>query len=147
LPLYLNGFSGLGSPWWLPDVESGFAGKDALTATDEEKIAAVMESIVFLLAVNMEAMRALLGPPNHFLVTGGLGSVDSLLQTLANIGGVPVERARSTEATARGLAYLLAGMPDVWPAPNIEHGFAPLDDPGLSERFSSWRKLMPATGE
>jgi glycerol kinase len=141
--LFLNAVSGLGSPWWLADVQSRFADGDAAAASDADKVAAVLESIVFLMATNLAAMSATQGIPERLLVTGGLGAVDPLLQRLANLSQMPVERAKSIEATARGLACLLAGVPDNWPCARIDEAFLPQTDAGLLARFRRWRKLMP----
>lgn len=141
--LFLNAVSGLGSPWWLADVQSRFADGDAAAASDADKVAAVLESIVFLMATNLAAMSATQGIPERLLVTGGLGAVDPLLQRLANLSQMPVERAKSIEATARGLACLLAGVPDNWPCAGIDEAFLPQTDAGLLARFRRWRQLMP----
>jgi glycerol kinase len=65
------------------------------------------------------------------------------LQRLANLSQMPVERAKSIEATARGLACLLAGVPDNWPCAGIDEAFLPQTDAGLLARFRRWRQLMP----
>ncbi len=141
--VFLNGVSGLGSPWWRADFASEFAGANAKQASAEEKIAAVMESVVFMLAVNVQHMSELLGEPKQLVLTGGLGSVDPLAQKLANLTGLPVERARTAEATSRGLACLLAGLPESWPKPAIERKFLPCEDAELRARFKFWSGLMP----
>jgi glycerol kinase len=143
---FLNAVSGLGSPWWLADAQSQFIftdGSAASGASGPEKIAAVMESIVFLLATNLMAMNALAVRPQRLLVTGGLGAVDALLQRLANVSGMAVERAQNSEATARGLGCLLAGIPDNWPAEVIDRAFLPQADVELQARFRRWQDLMP----
>ena len=91
----------------------------------------------------LAAMTALQGKPERLLVTGGLGAVDPLLQRLANVSGLHVERAQSSEATARGLACLLAGVPDNWPDAKIERAFRPKVDADLMARFERWKQLMP----
>ena len=144
--LFLNTVSGLGSPWWRTDVQPRFVqmnGSDVSAASAADKIAAVLESIVFLMAVNLTAMETLQGKPERLLVTGGLGGVDPLLQRLANVSAMPVERAHSSEATARGLACLLAGVPDNWPDAKIERAFQPKVDVDLMARFERWKQLMP----
>ncbi len=140
---FVNAIAGIGSPWWLAAAESHFAGAGVAPATPEAKLAAVMESIVFLLIVNLTAMNGMLGAPHRLLVTGGLSAVDPLLQRLANLAQLPVERAVSKEATASGMACLMAGIPAEWPAAAIEQEFAPARDAGLLQRFTQWRELMP----
>jgi glycerol kinase len=142
--LFVNAISGLGSPWWLASAESHFAGSAADTAQPCEKLAAVMESIVFLLMTNLEIMNQLCGKPGRLLATGGLSAVDPLLQCLANLSQWPVERAVSREATACGLACLLAGVPTDWPGATIERVFSPAEDVGLLRRYRQWQELMPS---
>ena len=141
--VFLNGVSGLGSPWWQADFKSEFAGALLETASVEEKIAAVMESVVFMLAVNIKVMNGQLGEPQRVLLTGGLGSVDPLAQKLASLTGLPVERTLTSEATSRGLACLLAGFPESWPRPVVEQQFSPREDSGLQSRFRFWLQCMP----
>jgi glycerol kinase len=140
LPLFVNGVSGLGSPWWLAAVRSRFVGN----GSTEQKIAAVTESIAFLIAVNLQAMSERAGEPERLIVTGGLGSVDPLLQRIANLTGLVVTRAQVTEATARGLAFLLAGQPDTWPSVRVDSEFQPHEDVALQTRFIRWSEEMPA---
>ena len=141
--LFLNAVSGLGSPWWRADIEARFAGGTAETATVAEKVAAVMESIVFLLVANLIELNRLNDAPGRLLVTGGLAALDPLLQRLANLAQRPVERAAIQEATARGLACLLADMPANWPDAEVEKRFVPVADPALLLRYQQWLKLMP----
>jgi glycerol kinase len=141
--MYLNAVSGLGSPWWLADMPSRFEGSAAGTADVGERIAAVLESIAFLLVTNLDAMRAVVGEPKRLLATGGLAAVDPLLGRIASLAQLPVERTATAEATARGLACLLAGLPADWPAASIEHSFMPVADAALVGRYRRWLELMP----
>ena len=50
IPIFLNGHSGLGAPWWIDRFPSLYS--DA--ATTGLQLCAVMESIVFMLAQNLE---------------------------------------------------------------------------------------------
>ena len=140
--LFLNTVSGLGSPWWLAEPAPRFEPAKPRPAADDA-IAAVLESVAFLLAVNLECMRERLGSPTHIVATGGLARVDPLLQALADLAGVTVRRAVSREATARGLAFLLAGGPASWPATVTEQEFVPGPERALHTRYRRWRSLMP----
>lgn len=138
-PLYLNTVAGLGSPWWRSDIQPRLSGE----GTDAEVMAAVLESIVFLLAVNLEFMQDRLGRPEGLVVTGGLAAVAPLLQRLADISGLTVSRSDMREGTALGLACLLAGMPDDWPSFRIDAIFRPRKNAALLQRFRRWRAVMP----
>ncbi len=140
-PLFLNGVAGLGSPWWLSDAGARFAEPVADAAA---AVAGVLESIVFLLAVNVQELQLLAAPARRIVVTGGLAVVDPLLQRLADLTGIAVERAAVREATATGLGFLLAGLPDDWPGVAPERRFVPAANPALQQRFARWQALMPA---
>ena len=129
-PLYLNGVAGLGSPWWRPDFQSRFVGD----GEPWQKIVAVVESIVFLLAVNLEE----LGPVDRVVISGGLSALDGLCSRLADVAGVAVERPTMQEATARGLAWLVALRPDNWDEPGPTTTFAPASNPPLLTRYRRW---------
>ena len=139
LPLFLNRVAGLGSPWWQANQQSEFLG----TGNREQKIAAVIESVAFLITVNLQAMQQAAGESQTILVTGGLGAVDPLLQRIADLTSMQIKRPRVKEATARGLAFLLAGLPEEWPAPQITAEFSPQQNTQLQERFRIWLQAMP----
>jgi len=134
-PLYLNGVGGLGSPWWKPDFESRFIGP----GEPSQKVVAVVESIVFMLAVNIEMIGA-----DAVTVSGGLARLDGLCSRLADVTGLVVERPVVHEATARGLAWLVAGRPAGWRDPGEPTMFEPTANPALKSRFARWREAMPA---
>ena len=48
----------------------------------------------------------------------------------------------SSEASARGIAYLAAGRPAGWNTAAPEEVFAPEPDPALRERYRRWLDLM-----
>ena len=134
-PLYLNGVGGLGSPWWKPDFESRFIGR----GEPWQKAVAVVESIVFMLAVNIDLIGA-----DSVTVSGGLSQLDGLCSRLADVTGLVVERPVVHEATARGLAWLVAGRPAGWRDPGKPTLFQPRANPALKSRFARWREAMPA---
>jgi glycerol kinase len=137
-PLFLNGVSGLGSPWWIPDFDSRFVGE----GEPREKMAAVAESIVFLLCINLECLQRV-GPPfKRVRATGGLAWNDALCQRLADLIGLAVERPAEHEATARGTAFLIAGRPESWPEPVEGRRFEPREAPGLAARFDRWKEVL-----
>lgn len=137
-PIFLNGESGLGSPWWREDFPSRLTGD----ADGPRRMLAVLESVVFMISENLRRMRAGLGTESEILVTGGLGRSDALCRRLAALNGVAVRRPEAKEATARGLAWLMSGRADPWAAPGPGRTFHPGTDDGLTERFGRWLTLM-----
>lgn len=137
-PLFLNGVSGLGAPYWIPNFVSRFIGEGDAAA----RIVAVMESIVFLMQVNLEEMNQVFIAPRRLVASGGLARLDGLCQRLADVTGLEVHRPADCEATARGLAFLLAGKPEQWPEQGGSNEFAPRANEALLQRFARWRSEM-----
>jgi glycerol kinase len=138
-PLFLNGVSGLGAPYWVPDFPSRFIGD----GENWEKIVGVAESILFLINVNLHALQAATGDNlQQVMVSGGLSQVDPLCQRLADLSGTAIYRPQQCEATARGLAYLLAGSPEVWPEEFNGVWFYPKPNAPLRDRYQRWQVEM-----
>lgn len=140
IPLFLNGVAGLGAPFWAADFPSRLIG----SGEPWQKTCAVVESIVFLLQTNLERLRELPPAPARIIATGGLARLDGLCQRLADLSGLPVHRPAEHEATARGTAYLLAGLPESWPEEKPGDAFTPQPHPALARRYQNWRMEMSA---
>jgi glycerol kinase len=140
-PLFMNGVGGLGSPFWQPDFPIEFVGD----GDDVAQLAAVVESIAFLLCVNLETLRHS-ATLQRIRVSGGLSRSDVLCRNLADLSGLPVERYVVAEATARGVAFLAAGRPTSWRPLPIERVFTPSGAVALVARFSRWRAEMARRG-
>jgi glycerol kinase len=140
-PLFMNGVGGLGAPYWRPDFPVEFVGD----GDDMARLAAVLESIAFLLCVNLEAL-ARSAPLERIRLSGGLARSDFLCRRLADSSGLAVERYALAEATARGVAYLAAGEPGSWQAPPLERVFTPTGDAVLAGRYARWRSEMERRG-
>ncbi len=139
-PLFLNGVSGLGAPFWQADFPSQFIGEGSVP----EKLVATVESIAFLLQANLEEMRREVSRlPQKIIMTGGLASLDGLCQRVADVSGLPVTRPQTIEATAQGTVFLLAGEPSPW---NVEQEaareFLPRENTLLNLRYSCWLQEM-----
>lgn len=136
-PLFTNGVSGLGSPFWQADFSPRFIGEGDTAA----QAVAVVESIVFMLYENLSLMHHYLPVPRQILVSGGLAALDGLCQRLADLSGIEVVRSAESEGTAKGLAYLLADMPDEWSVSMDKH-FSATGNITLQQRYIAWRKLI-----
>jgi glycerol kinase len=141
VPLFINGVGGLGAPFWRPDFPSEFVGD----GDEAAQLAAVVESIVFLLCVNLGRLQRS-APLACIRISGGLARNDYLCHCLAALSGLPVERPAAVEATARGVAYLAAGKPASWHAVPIERTFTPSPAPALASRYARWREEMASRG-
>ena len=143
--LFINGVSGLGSPYWVANLESRFIDHHPLTPSLEEgglKAVAIVESIVFLINRNLEEMEKSLPATTELRVSGGLANLDGLCQRLADLSGKMITRPTTTEATARGLAWLIANRPDEWNAADHEQRFTPDSNPQLQQRYQHWQQLL-----
>ena len=138
-PLFLNGISGLGAPWWIPDFTSRFIGK----AEPSLLAVAVVESIVFLLRRILSAMDGVAPPVRRISISGGLSLLDGLCRRMADISSLPVVRFPSHEATARGTACLVASLPGSWKgSPGTGDRFRPRSDASLADRYERWLEEM-----
>ena len=131
-PLFLNAVSGIGSPLWCAHETPGFDRDASLP----EQVTAVLESILFLLILNMQVMHESLPRAQCINISGGLSSIKGFCRKLADLSGLPVQCNLETEGTALGLAYLLTGFPTTWPAKFIV--FEPALNTGLSKRYAEW---------
>lgn len=139
IPVYLNGVSGLGSPFWIADFESRFIDLPS-DAGAAEKLAAVVESILFLVQVNLQQLAHEGQRVQRVVISGGVAALDGLCQRLADLSALPVQRAQCLEATARGLARRLA-EPEPWPESALQD-FAPQPNPALWQRYRRWCEAM-----
>ncbi len=137
-PLFLNGVSGLGAPFWIADFISEFNRQ----GTVAEKAVSIIESIVFLLKSSLDEMSKLSSPPEQIQVTGGLARYEGLNQRLADLSGLPVYVPVECEATSRGTAFLLADQPHHWPEQEAGIWLEPRDNPALQQRYQDWLALM-----
>jgi glycerol kinase len=154
-PLFLNGISGLGAPYWIADFKSRFSAE----AEPWQMAVAVAESIVFLLQANLDLFQKLptamdggsaenagaVFPPSpleQIIASGGLTWYEGLCQRISDLSGLPLYRPAEYEATARGTAWLLAGKPEVWPESELGMWFRPRANPALRARYERWRMAM-----
>ncbi len=136
-PLFLNGIAGLGTPYLLPMFASRFVGEDS----PAEKCVAVIESIVFLLQVNLEEMTLNATPDVQIILSGGLSRLDGLCQRLADLSGIPLRRPPDHEASVRGLIRLLtANQTAADPAAGTR--FLPKPNSKLAARYRRWRNEL-----
>ncbi len=107
-------FAGLGAPHWDPYARGTIVG--ITRGTTAAHIArAALESITFQVADLLEAMGADAGVPlTELRVDGGAANNNTLMQTQADLLGVPVVRPAVTETTALGAAYLAGLATGFW---------------------------------
>jgi glycerol kinase len=98
-------FVGLGAPHWAPDARGVLCG--LTRASGRAEIArAALESVVYQTADLLQAISADGVRPSALRVDGGMVRNDWLMQFLADILDLPVERPEIMETTALGAAFL-----------------------------------------
>lgn len=137
IPVFLNGHSGLGSPWWRDVFPCRYRGEGAA----EARLIAVLESIIFMLTVNVDLLGRRTDAQSAVRISGGLSHLDGFCQRLADLVRLPVERPPQVEATARGLAWLSFGSDQDWRLP-AGAVFEPRHNEDLEDRFARWRSCM-----
>lgn len=102
-------FTGLGAPYWDPKARGAIFGLTRDTGI-KEIVTAGLQSVCYQTRDLLEAMRQDgAAAPSALRVDGGMVVNGWVMQFLADILGVPVERPEITETTALGVAYL-AGL-------------------------------------
>lgn len=142
IPVFINGIGGVGSPYWLPQAAARFITDCNAAADDMAQLIAVIESIAFLLAANIDLMRRSLPDLAHIVAGGGLSACDYLCECLADLSRLPVTRLGERELTARGLAYLTAGRPPTWLPDAQSTRFTPQPNAALLARQTHWLQQM-----
>lgn len=98
-------FTGLGAPHWDAEARGAIFGLTRATGPAELARAA-LESVCYQTRDLLDAMAADGVRPQGLRVDGGMVMNNWLVQFLADILGIPVERPEVTETTAAGAAYL-----------------------------------------
>lgn len=152
-PLFINAVGGVGSPFWYSRLSSTFLIEDNETVGWEIKSVAVLESILFLLVINLNAVRSLGKTLGSLFCSGGLSKMDRFCQNLADLSELKVVRVEQAEATLAGIAILAQTGEDEVRC--LDEGsddeFVPSTDSdslsGLRERCTRFRRYMEAVTE
>jgi len=143
-PVFINTIGGLASPWWLSDIKPSFLNTSSSTTaaslTMAEQAVAIIESIAFMIVVNIELIEKE-KTLKTLIVSGGLSQLGGLCQRIANLSGKPVKRSVSTEATTRGVAWLATGKTNNWTKQSLDN-FKPEYNLKLYERYQIFTKIV-----
>lgn len=143
-------FTGLGAPYWKPDVKGAIFGLTRGT-TQEHIIRATLESLAYqtndvLCAMQKDAQL----PLKTLQVDGGASKNDFLMQFQSDISNTTVNRTLISETTALGAAYLAGLAVGFWKDQEeiranykISHSFTPqMDETTRHEYLSHWEKAV-----
>ncbi|GHA87286.1 hypothetical protein GCM10009069_08260 [Algimonas arctica] len=98
-------FTGLGAPYWDPDVRGALFGLTRDTGR-KHVVRATVESVVYQTHDLFAAMANDGAHPKSLRVDGGMVANDWMVGHLADVLNLPVERPQILETTAMGAAYL-----------------------------------------
>ncbi|WP_112874705.1 glycerol kinase GlpK [Paracoccus endophyticus] len=146
-------FTGLGAPWWRPEVRGAVFGLTRATGPAEFARAA-LRAVGFQTRDLIEAMRRDWPDLDQSVlrVDGGMTASVPAMQFLADILGAPVDRPVNTETTVQGAAWLaahqagLAGGPDDYAgAWALDRRFDPQADAGRrAALYDRWGRAVQA---
>ena len=147
---FLPALTGLGAPFWEPDIRGSLFG--ITRGTTKAHIArATLEAIVFQVHAVLEAMQVDMGKRLQALrVDGGAAANDLMMQMQSDLLGADVVRAKNLESTGFGAALMaglgagiwsnLGELKDLNPAAKK---FSPKSR--RDEDYSRWLKAVSAT--
>jgi len=146
-PVYLvPAFTGLGAPYWDPNARGAIMGLTRDTGI-AEIVTAGLQSVCYQSRDLLEAMALDQVVPSRLRVDGGMVVNDWLVQFLADILNLPIQRPAITETTALGAAYLagltagtfsdLQQLSELW---EQEHAFEPQMPDGQRDKlYLGWQ--------
>jgi len=143
-------FAGLGAPYWDGAARGTLVGLTA-GVTRAHIARAALDAIALQTVDLVDAMnRDGAGPLRELRVDGGAARNNLLMQTQADLLGVPTIRPRQIETTALGAAYLAGLAVGVWRNPaeltahwQAERVFEPArGDDWRQARLAEWRRAV-----
>ena len=155
--IFVPAFTGLGAPYWNAEARGAIVG--LTRGSNIGHIArAALESIAFqsaalLQAMNRDALAAGGQPVAELRVDGGACINNLLMQTQADLLGIPVVRPVVTETTALGAAWLAGlavgvyrGIDELAELWAVERTFHPLQPRERAlERMALWERAVRQT--
>ncbi|HUR80545.1 MAG TPA: glycerol kinase GlpK [Thermoanaerobaculia bacterium] len=147
--VFVPAFTGLGAPHWDAYARGTITGL-TLGTTSAHIARAALDAIALLSADVLDAMRKDSGiEPTELRVDGGGSVNDLLMQTQADVAGLPVVRSGTMESTALGAAYLAGMAVGFWSENDVDSQWraAKTFTPAISEderrsRMATWRRAV-----
>jgi glycerol kinase len=143
-------FAGLGAPHWDPHARGALLG--LTRGSGRAHIArAALDAIAYQSAELLQAMQSDAGGTvTELRVDGGAAANDLLMQSQADLLGVPVVRPKILESTALGAAYLAGLATGVWADKaeiaahwQMERQFSPaMSADEAASRMTRWRRAV-----
>lgn len=144
-------FTGLGAPYWRPDVRGAIFGLTRASGP-AELARAMVESVCYQTNDLFEAMAQDGVRPSSLRVDGGMVANDWMCDFLAAILDLPVDRPQVMETTALGAAYLAGMKSGVYGTPEevaaswrLDRRFeASMPDAERSTLLGDWKRAVEA---
>ncbi len=146
---FVPAFAGLGAPHWAPDARGAIVGLSRGSGAAEIARAA-LESVAYQTADLFEAMAGDGARPGRVKVDGGMVANSWMLQFLADVCRIEVERPVILETTAMGAALLAGskagvygGLDDLAALRQVDRSFYPqMGDAERNELLAGWRTAL-----
>ena len=150
---FIPAFTGLGAPYWKSDTRGTIYGITRDTSKGDI-VKAALKSICFQTKDLLESLKLDLGDEIKedmtMRVDGGMSNNNWMMQFLADILNIKVERPTNHETTVMGAAYLaglkvgffsnLRDIEDLWKSDRI---FIPnMDEEDRHAMYSNWKKIV-----
>ena len=151
--LYLiPAFTGLGAPYWDPNVRGALLGLTRDTS-DDDIVRATLESVSLQCRDLMQCMIRDGAPLTRLRVDGGMVKNSWLVQNIADVLQLSVDRPNIIETTALGVAYfaamganLVSGTEQIAEKWELDQQFSPSILPDLAdELYLGWVKAVKRT--
>ena len=149
-------FQGLGTPYMDIGARAVIGGLSR-ASTRAHVVRAVLEGIAYRSREILETLfeDSSTPPPARLRVDGGAAANDFLLQHLADVLGLPVERPHTVQASGLGAAYLAGLATGVWQSlDEVRHAWRSgrIFEPRWSTderetRFKNWQRAIAAARE
>ena len=151
--LYLiPAFTGLGAPYWDPNARGALLGLTRDTS-DDDIVRATLESVSLQCRDLMQCMIRDGAPLTRLRVDGGMVKNSWLVQNIADVLQLSVDRPKIIETTALGVAYfaamganLVSGTEQIAEKWELDQQFSPSILPDLAdELYLGWVKAVKRT--
>ena len=142
-------FSGLGAPWWKPDVKAGIVGMTFAT-TRAHVVRAALESIAYQIKDLIDVMaRATGGHLQEICADGGPTKNKFLMQFQADLLGTPVVCTEVEDASALGAVLMNGFARKVWTSfdevvglRKVTQVIQPKPADNLPTLYAGWRQAV-----
>lgn len=142
-------FTGLGAPHWDADARGAILGLTRNTGY-EHIVAAALESVCFQSYDLLNAMRADGASISSLRVDGGMCANSWVMQLLADVLELPVQRPRNIETTVLGAAVvaglgagLIKSQQDITALWQLDEEFTPsMDNADREQKISRWNEAV-----